>query len=83
MYYAKYIAKMKNFISWKKNYKKTPQNLSTSLLSQFLLFECKQCQIVIAVVSNDEYTIYGDIVDVSYIILSILITFSKLLSLTL
>ena len=55
-------------------------NLSTLLLSQFLLFECKQRQIVIADIPDNEYTIYGDIVHVSYIILSKLITFSKLLS---
>ena len=66
-----------------KNLQKKTINLSTPLLIQFLLFECKQCQIVIANVCDNEYTIYGDIVNVSYIILSKLITFAKSLSLTL
>ena len=53
------------------------------IIKSFLILKCKQRQIVIADICDNEYTIYGDIVHVSYILLSKLITFAKLLSLTL
>ena len=51
------------------------------IIKSIFLFECKQRQIVITNISDNKYTIYGDIVNVSYIILSKLITLAKLLSL--
>ena len=72
-----------NSISWIQNLQKKTLNLSTSLLSQYLLFDCKQRLIVIADVFDNKYMTSSDAVNVNFIIWSILITFYLLLSLTL
>ena len=76
------LNKKLHFMNTKFTEKKT-LNLSTSLLSQYLLFECKQRLIVIADVLDNKYKTLSDAVYVSFIIWSILITFYLLFSLTL
>ena len=63
-----------------KNLTQKKVNLSFSLFSNFWTFECKQRLIIIVDVSNNEYTIYSDIVHMSYIILSILLHFYIIVS---
>ena len=83
MYHAKYVAKTKNSISQIKILHKKIVNLSTSLLSYFWTFECKQRLIVITDVLDNKYMTLSDTVYVKVIIWSKLITFYILLSLTL